>query len=477
MAFARILRSSVVMGGASVVTLATNLVRAKVVAVLIGAQGVGLMGILTAFNGNVSSLAGWGLGTTGVRALSAASPEQRPAKLAAVRGFGRILSWVGLGLVLLVFWPVSLLTFPESGHELDLLCAGLAVPLLVATGMWSAVLQAGGHLRQLAMSQIAAAIGGLVLGIPFVWVFGMSGIAPSMVIAAAVPAIVTWRYASKLHPASLDHPVDRADIQAFIAMGGALTLAALVGQLAAFGTRVIIVKSLGLEAAGYYQAAFSTAGSLPGFVFAAMCADFFPRVAAASTDEDGLWLVESQIQAGLLLTLPALALLLVLGGWCMRLLFSHSFEPAVPVLTWMVCGVFVRVISFPMGYFLLARGSSRLVLMAEALGGGATILLTLWLTSSRGLAGAGQAFLASSIIYTLCLAIILRAKAGRWVGSFTILMCLSAALALASAKGLALLRPEWWWQSLLVAGISLACAFIYMRTMHREKSTNTNQAD
>ena len=477
MSFARILRSSVVMGGASVVTLATNLVRAKVVAVLIGAQGIGLMGILTAFNGNVSSLAGWGLGTTGVRALSAASPEQLPAKLAAVRRFGHILSWISLGLVLLVFWPVSLLTFREPGHELDLLCAGLAVPLLVATGMWSAVLQAGGHLRQLAMSQIAAALVGLLLGIPLIWAFGMSGIAPSMVIAAAVPALVTWRYASKLHPTPLGHPVARVDVRAFIAMGGALTLASLVGQLAAYGTRIIIVQSLGLEAAGSYQAAFSTAGSLPGFVFAAMCADFFPRVAAARTDEGALRLAESQIQAGLLLTLPALALLLVLGGWCMRLLFSNSFEQAVPVLAWMVCGVFVRVISFPMGYFLLARGSSRLVLMAEALGGGATVLLSLWLTSNYGLAGAGQAFLASSLIYTLCLAFILRAKSGRWVGRFTLLMCLIAALALASAKGLALLRPEWWWQILPVAGISTACALIYMLTMRREKPSEVGQAD
>lgn len=455
-------------------TLATNLVRAKVIALLLGAQGVGLMGILTAFNGNVSALAGWGLGATGVRALSAASPEQRPAKLAAIRWFGHILSWIGLGLVLLVFWPVSLLTFREPGHELDLLCAGLAVPLLVATGMWSAVLQAGGHLRQLALSQIAAAVVGLLLGIPLIWAFGMSGIAPSMVIAAVVPALVTWRYAYKLHPTPLGHPVDRADVRVFIAMGGALTLASLVGQLAAYGTRIIVVQSLGLEAAGYYQAAFSTAGSLPGFVFAAMCADFFPRVAAASTDEDGLRLVESQIQAGLLLTLPALALLLVHGGWCMRLLFSNSFEPAVPVLGWMVCGVFVRVISFPMGYFLLARGSSRLVLMAEALGGGATVILSLWLTSSYGLAGAGQAFLASSLIYTLCLAFILRAKSGRWVGWFTLLMCLTAALALASAKGLALLRPEWGWPLLPVAGIGAACTLIYLRTMRREKSSGVD---
>ena len=477
MAFARILRSSLVMGGASVVALATNLVRAKVIAVLIGAQGIGLMGILTAFNGNASSLAGWGLATTGVRALSSASPELRPAMLAAVRRFGHILSWLGLGLVLLVFWPVSLLTFREPGHEMDLLCAGLAVPLLVATGMWSALLQAGGHLRQLALAQIAAALGGLLLGIPLIWAFGISGIAPSVVIAAAAPALITWHYASRLQPAPLGQPFDGENVRTLVAMGGALTLASLVGQLAAYATRIIIVNELGLEAAGFYQAAFSTAGSLPSFVFAAMCADFFPRVAAASTDEDGLQLVESQIKAGLLLTLPALALLLVLGGWCMQLLFSSSFEPAVPVLIWMVCGVFVRVISFPMGYFLLARGSSRLVLMAEALGGGATVLLSLWLTSSRGLAGAGQAFLASSLIYTLCLAIILRAKAGRWVGGFTLLMCLAAALALASVKGLALLRPESWWPILPVVGISAACVFIYMRAMRREKPTDANQAD
>jgi len=458
------------MGGASAITLASNLLRAKVIALLIGAQGIGLMGILTSFNGNIASLAGWGLGTTGVRALSSAPQEARPSKLAAVRRFGHVLSWIGAGLTLLVFWPVSALTFKESGHEFDLLCAGLSVPLMVATGMWSAVLQAGGHLRQLAMSQIAAAVGGLLLGVPFIWVWGMAGIAPSVVMAALVPAIITWRYAAKLHPSAVDAPVNQADIRAFISMGGALTLAGLVGQVTAYGSRMIIVKTHGLEAAGYYQAAFSTAGSLPGFMFAAMCADFFPQLAAAKTNEEGMRLVESQIQAGILLTLPALTLLLVMGGTCMRFLFSGSFEQSVPILSWMVWGVFIRVISFPMGYFLLARGSSKLVLLAESVGGGALMLFGILLIPNGGLLGAGYAFFASAVAYTLFLSLALRRQCGRWINNLTLTTCFSGAFLLLGARLFAQARPDGWLPIVPVMAVGGICVGIYVLTLRNEKA-------
>jgi len=470
MSFSRIIRSSMLMGGASAVTLATNLARAKVIAIMIGAQGIGLMGILTAFNGNIASLAGWGIGTTGVRALSSASEEQRPSTLAAVRRFGHVLAWIGALLMILFFWPISVLTFKESGHEFDLLCAGLAIPLMVATGMWSAVLQAGGHLRQLAFSQIAAAVGGLLLGVPFIWIYGIDGIAPSIVIAALVPAIVTWRYADKLHPAAMGTPINQDDIRAFIKLGGALTLAGLVGQVAAYGSRMIIIKSHGLESAGYYQAAFSTAGSLPGFVFAAMCADFFPRVAAARTNNEAMSLVEGQIQAGILLTVPALTLLLVMGGKCMSFLFTSSFEQSVPVLSWMVWGVFMRVISFPMGYFLLARGSSRSVLLAETVGGVVLLLLGVFLVPSCGLLGAGYAFFGSAAAHSLFLSMVLRAQSGRWINVLTLSACLSGVLMLSGARLLAELRPDGWWPLVPVFVVGTICFGIYLNILGKESA-------
>jgi len=78
MSFARILRSSALMGGAQVVILAAAFIRAKLIALILGASGVGLIGIFNAFSGNVAAFAGWGLGTSGVKLIAAASDEQKP---------------------------------------------------------------------------------------------------------------------------------------------------------------------------------------------------------------------------------------------------------------------------------------------------------------------------------------------------------------------------------------------------------------
>ena len=145
MPFARILRSSALMGGAQVITLAAGFVRAKIVAILIGPSGVGLVGVLTAFNGNLAALAGWGLGASGVRTISGASDEQKAAKIAAVRRFGMLISWLGLLAMALLFRPIGWVTFKGSDYSAELFIAGLAVPLTIATSMWSAMLQAMGN--------------------------------------------------------------------------------------------------------------------------------------------------------------------------------------------------------------------------------------------------------------------------------------------------------------------------------------------
>ena len=49
MSFARILRSSALMGGAQIIVLAAAFVRAKAIALILGASGVGLIGIFNAF--------------------------------------------------------------------------------------------------------------------------------------------------------------------------------------------------------------------------------------------------------------------------------------------------------------------------------------------------------------------------------------------------------------------------------------------
>lgn len=117
--FARILRSSALMGGAQVVSLAAGFVRAKVVAMVFGASGIGLIGVLNSFSGNISSFVAWGLSASGVRVIAGASEAERPVRVSAVRYLGRWLSWLGLAVALILFWPMGRVTLLRMNIRLN----------------------------------------------------------------------------------------------------------------------------------------------------------------------------------------------------------------------------------------------------------------------------------------------------------------------------------------------------------------------
>lgn len=463
MSFARILRSSALMGGAQVVVLAAGFVRAKVVALILGASGVGLIGIFNIFSGNVATFAGWGLGTSGVRLIAGAPEEQKPTKVAAVRRMGWWLSLLGLALALALFWPVGLLTFASPKYATEMAIVALAVPCVIAATGWSAVLQASGKVASLAKVQIVGALAGLMVGIPAIYFWGATGIALSILLAALVPAMVLWRTVRAVPKDSSEGSAISVDLRQLATLGGALMVVGWLGQLSAYLTRVAIVRQEGLEAAGYYQAAFAISGSLPGFIFAAMGADFLPRVAAAKDEAAARSISEQQIQAGLLMGTPLIAVLLSLGGLCVRLLYADGFVAAEPLLGWMAWGVFVRLLAWPLAFWLLARGSSRTMIFIE---GGSALLMTasaVLLLRTFGLVGSAMGFACGQVVYAGLLLWVARRRSGAWVSGRTLGWVLLCAMLCLAAQGFAILELEGPWPYLPACLLGLTAACLYVR--------------
>lgn len=447
MAFARIFRASALMGGASVVVLLAGFVRSKVIAVALGASGVGLLGLFHAFSGNVAALAGWGLATAGVRTVTAVAPPERGVKMAAVRRAGWVLGAAGLGLALLVAWPAEAWAFPTEQRLAELLVVAAAVPCLVVAGAAAALLQAAGEVAVLARLQVVAAAAGLALGLPAIWCWGEFGVALSVLCAALATAVCLWHRASRLCPEAAGTPVRSADLAELGRLGAALMVGGWLAQLSAYLVRLDVIRSAGLEAAGYYQAAYALAGALPGFVFAAMAADFFPRVSAAEGEQAALELAEKQILAALVLGVPLLGGLLCLGPWSLRWLYSPAFDPAQPLLTWMTWGVFLRLLTWPLGFWLLARASALQVLAVECVAAAALTLLPVLLLPALGLVGAAIGFFLGSLLHGGLLLWLAHRRAGRAVGPPVLRAALLAAIALALVQFGAACHP--------VAGVAL----------------------
>jgi PST family polysaccharide transporter len=465
MPFARILRTSALMGGAQVVVLAAGFVRAKAIAMILGASGVGLIGIFNAFSGNVSSFAGWGLGTSGVRLIAGAPEEEKPAKVAAVRRMGWTLSLLGLALALILFWPVGSVTFDSSRYALEMAIVALAVPCVIASSAWSAVLQASGKIDSLAKVQVAGALTGLVLGLPSIWLWGTVGIAISIFFAAAVPAAVLWRAARAECPSSVVLSVEATDLHHLVQFGGALMAVGWLGQLSAYLVRLAIVRQEGLDAAGYYQAAYAISGSLPGFVFAAMGADFFPRISGAKTQAEAHNQLEKQIQAGVLLGVPLIAVLLTLGKQCLSLLYADSFDPALPLLGWITWGVFLRLISWPLGFWLIAKSTPKYVIIIECLGNGMAILLPVAMLPAYGLVGAATGFFWASLAYLCVLIVVYWRLSGQWIGRGVTIWATIAAGALLLAECWAAGQTNPYLSATPALILGALCAWKYRRVL------------
>ena len=412
----KILKSSALIGGATVFSFITGLVRTKVVAILLGPAGVGLVGIFANYGGNLSAVSSWGIWTSGVRTISAASEEEKARKSVAVAAFGGRLVWLGLGLSLFACWPVTFATFADGEYLTDMLIVGLTAPLVVATGIWNSRLQAYGHFQALARGQVLSALLGLLLGVPVIWMLGAKGIAPSLLLAALLLAVLTWRSATKLCPVDPSVQAQDQDLRELAKLGAAFMAVAFMGQLAAYGTRLILVRQLGLEAAGHYQAAAALTGSLLGLVVSAMGSGFFPQVAAAADESASRRLVDRQIEVGVMLGLPALVILIGAGGFCLHLLYARTFDAALPVLAWMTWGILLRLLSWPMSYWLMARGSSKAVILVEGFSCACSVALPLFTVPSFGLAGAGIAFFLGHAIYAAGLLVVSRRRSGDWLG-------------------------------------------------------------
>ena len=473
MSFARILRSSALMGGAQVVVLVTAFVRTKFIAQLMGPTGVGLVGILTSFNGNVGTFAAWGLGASGVRMIASATEEEKAAKQAAVRKFGLVLSGLGLTASLVLFLPVAYLTFDSSRYALELLIGGLAVPCMVASAIWASILQAAGQVKSLAKAQMFSALGGLLIGLPLIYFFGSIGIAISLFLAGAIPMVFTW-HAARRKGVMRDAPAQREDIRALFDMGAGLMVVGVAAQLAAYSVRFFIIKHHGqdleggLVDAGYYQASIAIAGSLPALVFSSMASDFFPRVAAAKDETEAKDLAEKQIEAALLLALPIFVGLITMGQLGIRLLYAEKFEPARPLLDWMIWGVFLRLLGWPLGYWLVARGSMRTVVLAEVSSNLLMALLPIILLPLFGLVGAAIGYFVGYAAYAMTMLVIAYWRCGCWLRPRTIISFLAAAGLLCLSQWLASVVPGASWGVLPTCLVACGCFYAYRRVLSSE---------
>ena len=420
--YGQILRSTAFTGGASVIEVSLGIVRTKAVATLLGASGVGLIGLYTAITGLVGTLATMGIGSSGVRQIAEATgsgDHERIARTVITVRRAALACGAAVALLLAAFSsPVSTLTFGDANHASSVALLAASV-FFTAVGVGQTALLKGlRRIGDLARLSVLGSVAGTVVGVALLWTWHADAIVPLLIALPICSCVFSWWFTRnvRLMDVRLSWRGSTREARELLGLGMAFMASGLMATAVAYVTRMLIVRLLGLEAAGHYAAAFTLAGVHVGFVLGAMGTDFYPRLAAACHDNATMnRLVNEQSEIALLLAVPGIIATIVFAPLVVRVFYAPGFEPAVEVLQWQSLGILGRVISWPMGFIILAKGRRGPFLWTELIANVAHVCFVIVGIQVLGLAGTGVAFGALYLLHTVVVMFVTRRMTGfKW---------------------------------------------------------------
>jgi antigen flippase len=420
--YSQILKSSALIGGATAANLLVRIVRTKAMAMLIGPAGVGLLGVYGSISDLSQSIAGLGVNNSGVRQIAEAVGSGETDWIArtvyVLRRASILLGALGAAALVALSKPISSLTFGTPEHAGSVALLSLAVLFSLVSAGQGALIQGMRRISDLATMGVLGAVLGAAVSIPVVYFLRENGVVPALVVAAGITLVTSWWYSRKvrIRPAALKASQIKHEAGSLLRLGLAFMASGLMMMGSAYLIRVTILRKLGFEAAGYYQAAWTLGGLYVGFILQAMGADFYPRLTAAAKNNPLCnRLVNEQARVGLLLAGPGVMATLTFAPVVIVLFYTAKFIAAVEILRWLCLGITLRVIAWPMGFVVLAKGKQSLFFWSEILWTTVYLGLAWFFISEYGLKGAGIAFFGSYISHGLIVYVIVRRLSGfRW---------------------------------------------------------------
>jgi PST family polysaccharide transporter len=253
---------------------------------------------------------------------------------------------------------------------------------------------------------ILGALFGTIVSVPLVYYFREKGVVLSVIGVAGMTIVTSWWYSRKIRveTPSMNASQIWQEVAALLKLGVGFMASSLVAMGVAYAVRVLVLRSVGLAAAGYYQSAWTLGGFYVGIILQAMAADFYPRLTAVIHDDVACnRIVNEQARISLLLAGPGVLVTLTFAPIVIALLYSAKFGAAIEVLRWICLGAALQVITWPIGFIIVAKGRAGLLIFCEVAWGAVSLGLAWPCVKYYGLNGAGIAFFASYLFHVLLL--------------------------------------------------------------------------
>jgi O-antigen/teichoic acid export membrane protein len=366
-----LIKSMLVIGSAQVVNILISIVRMKILAILLGPSGVGLLSIYNSLLGMVQQAAGLGMESSGVREI--ASSRGNEATLSRVRRVLIAAHLIQGTLAMIAVWllrdRIAIWLFGGAEQATEVGLIGIAILLSLLASAQTALLQGLRKIGDLGRVTVISAFVGTLAGLAAVWLQSESGLIWFILLQPLAAVLIALHYTRRL-PRPTDTRLTLVDTWEVWKPMAKLGAAFMLGGLATAATLLLvrgrISQELGLDAAGHFAAAWGITMIYVGFLLGAMGADYYPRLAEVIHDKvAAVRLMNDQAQLGLAIGGPILLLLIGLAPWIITLIYSSAFEQAVTLLQWQTFGNVFKLASWAIAFSILASARAKTFLFTE----------------------------------------------------------------------------------------------------------------
>jgi len=414
-----IFKATTLIGGVQVINILISVIRNKVVSILLGPAGMGIMGLLQSTVNALYSISNCGLTSSALKNVSVAYEQKDPIALGRVVYVVKRLLWVTgvIAVIIGIAFSKQLSIWSFGNEDFTVPYRWLSISLLFTqlTNGSLLFIRCCRQLKMYAKANFWGNFSSLIVTVPLFFIWGVNAIVPALIIISVSTFVISFFFERKMN--IKEHKVEKVGFKEIsidiFKIGIAVAFAGMLPDCLAYYLRIFMSSHGGVADVGYYAAGFAILNSYVGMIFTAMSTDYIPRLSAVVDDNAACQdTINKQVRIAAMFLLPILTLFIIFSRLLVRILYTEEFFPMIGMMMWGAVGCFIRSADWSMGNLFVPKRDTKEYLGINWLSAAISIGLNIYCYMLWGITGLGVALIFFHLSETVITAIYMKRRYG-----------------------------------------------------------------
>ncbi|WP_160160514.1 oligosaccharide flippase family protein [Thermaurantimonas aggregans] len=384
-----------------------NILRSKLIAVLLGPVGLGLHGLYTSALSFLTSVTNFGLAVSSVKEINNAYLSSNEDFLKTYTIFKRLIlltGFFGFILSILLSSYLSKVTFGSYDYITDFLLLSITLLFYQLTIQNESLLRGINNVNKLIQSNVISAAVSFLLSAPIYYYFKKNGIIWSIIIYSLIPYFISKYFILNLNlkkvQVSLGEFIEKSKI--ILKLGFIISITNALSTLVSYLLRIFINHTSGEEIVGLYTAGFVIILTYINLILSSMLNDYYPKLSSCINEVTKVKnLIHNYTKIVLFILTPMITIFIFFHHDIISLLYSNEFLSISSMMILILLGMFIKSISYILSFLFLVKNTNRLFFFNELIFNLYFLFLSIIGFKYLSLLGLGISYLVSNLFYLI----------------------------------------------------------------------------